>query len=333
MLISPSQLMFFSSLSTGMILSISSPTWFGAWAGLELNLMSFIPLIITKNNQYSSEAALKYFLIQALGSALIVFAASTLLVSFNFSHLFLTIALLLKLGAAPFHFWFPQVMEGMNWIQAITLMTIQKIAPMLLISYLSYSFISSTIIFYSIILSAIVGAIGGINQMLLRKIMAFSSINHMAWMLSAISISESMWMMYFLFYAIMSSSIALIFHFQQIYQFSQITSNNASPLSNKILMFMSLLSLGGLPPFSGFIPKWMLIQEMTSTHYFPTLFILLSSTLISLYYYLRISISALVLYAPKMKWASSRRHANTLTPMMTFLNLAGLLVPSVFIMF
>ncbi|KAG7168731.1 Cytochrome c oxidase subunit 1-like 14, partial [Homarus americanus] len=130
---------------------------------LELNLLSFIPLIITKNNQYSSESALKYFLIQALGSAIIIFSASIILISPSVAPLCLALALLLKLGAAPFHFWFPQ--------------------------------------------------------------------------------------------SLISSSVALIFHFQQIFHFSQITSNNASPLPNKILIpvLLSLLSLGGLPPFTGIV--------------------------------------------------------------------------------
>nr|QCO91572.1 NADH dehydrogenase subunit 2 [Homarus gammarus] len=333
MLISPSQLMFILTLISGTILSISSTSWFGAWAGLELNLLSFIPLIITKNNQYSSESALKYFLVQALGSAIIIFSASIMLISPSFAPLCLALALLLKLGAAPFHFWFPQVMEGMNWIQSIVLMTIQKIAPMLLLSYLTFNFLVTTILFYAIILSAIIGAVGGINQTMLRKIMAFSSINHMAWMLSAILISENMWTMYFTFYSLMSSSVALIFHFQQIFHFSQITSNNISPLPNKILMLLSLLSLGGLPPFTGFFPKWILIQEMTSSYFFMPLLVLLASTLISLYYYLRISISTLVLFSPKLKWSFPYRSQSFFTPLMAFINLFGLFVPSIFIMF
>ncbi|KAG7168395.1 Cytochrome c oxidase subunit 1-like 9 [Homarus americanus] len=116
----------------------------------------------------------------------------------NFAPLCLALALLLKLGAAPFHFWFPQVIEGMNCIQSIALITVQKIAPMLLLSYLTFNYLVTSLLFYAIILSSIIGAVG----------------------------------------------VALIFHFQQIFHFSQITSINASPLPNKILILLSLLSLG-----------------------------------------------------------------------------------------
>lgn len=147
--------------------------------GLELNLLSFIPLISAKNNQYSSEAALKYFLIQALGSSVIILAASFALTAAGSAKVLMAVALLLKSGAAPFHFWFPRVIEGLQWPSAIILITIQKIAPMSLLSYLTLEHIFP-VFWAAILISAVVGAIGGLNQTLLRKIIAYSSINHMA---------------------------------------------------------------------------------------------------------------------------------------------------------
>nr|YP_009540724.1 NADH dehydrogenase subunit 2 [Pleoticus muelleri]AYQ22930.1 NADH dehydrogenase subunit 2 [Pleoticus muelleri] len=330
MLFSSPQLLFLSTLFLGTTLSVSSSSWFGAWIGLELNLMSFIPLMSSKNNQYSSEAALKYFLIQALGSSIIILSASMMLFSTHSSSVLLTIALLLKAGAAPFHFWFPSVMEGLQWPQAIILMTIQKIAPMSLLSYLTFE--SVTPIFLSaIILSAIVGAIGGINQTMLRKIMAYSSINHMAWMLSAILISEPSWLIYFLMYSIISSSIALLFNLQEAFHISQVMNLTGHSSQLKLITFLSLLSLGGLPPFTGFIPKWFIIQEMTSAGLFMPLFILLSSALLTLYYYMRISMSALMISSPKTKWMKKSSSFSYLTPSMIYLNLIGLLAPSFFI--
>nr|YP_010757386.1 NADH dehydrogenase subunit 2 [Nephropsis grandis]WEU77729.1 NADH dehydrogenase subunit 2 [Nephropsis grandis] len=333
MLFSSSRVMFTISLMAGVILAVSATTWFGAWVGLELNLLSFIPLIVTKNNRYASEAALKYFLIQVLGSALIIFSASIMMFYQKGSPLFITLALLLKLGAAPFHSWFPQVMEGMNWMQSIILMTIQKITPLFLISYLINDMFVISIIFYTAALSAIVGSVSGINQTSLRKIMAFSSINHMAWMLSAIMMSDTVWIMYFSFYSVMSSTVVILFNSQHIYYFSQITINNNLQFSSKIFTFMSLFSLGGLPPFSGFIPKWLMIQEMIAANLFSLLLILLSSTLISLYYYIRITVSSLMLAAPKMKSNTLGQTTSKLSPVASFLNLFGLFIPSVFIMF
>nr|QUS53942.1 NADH dehydrogenase subunit 2 [Solenocera melantho] len=331
MLFSSAQLLFSSSLLLGTALSISSSSWFGAWIGLELNLMSFIPLISSKNNQYSSEAALKYFLIQALGSSVIILSASLMLFSPYFSNIFFSLALLLKAGAAPFHFWFPSVMEGLQWPQAILLMTIQKIAPMSLLSYLTFENIAP-IFSSAIILSAIVGGIGGINQTLLRKIMAYSSINHMSWMLSAIMISETSWLFYFIMYSIISSSIALLFNFQEAFHISHILNSTSHSSQLKMLTLLSLLSLGGLPPFTGFIPKWFIIQEMISTGLFFTLTILLASALLTLFYYLRITLSTLMLSSPKTKWSNKATMTSALTPSMLYLNLFGLLAPSFFIL-
>nr|AQZ21916.1 NADH dehydrogenase subunit 2 [Solenocera alticarinata] len=321
---SSSQILFFSTLSFGTILSISSSSWFGIWIGLELNLLSFIPIISLKNNQYSSEAALKYFLIQALGSSIIILAASLTL-------LFLSIALLLKAGAAPFHFWFPSVMEGLQWPQVIILMTIQKIAPLSLLSYLDDS--THPILFSAIVSSALIGSIGGINQTLLRKIMAYSSINHMAWMITAMTISEISWLLYFLFYCFLASSIALLLNFQEAFHISHVFNHTGFSTEIKILTFMSFLSLGGLPPFTGFIPKWIIIQELSTANLFFILFILLSSTLLTLFYYLRISITALMMSNLKIKWLMKHSQLSWIMPLVTFINFSGLLIPSLIMLF
>nr|QMS48421.1 NADH dehydrogenase subunit 2 [Penaeus monodon] len=329
MLLSSSQVLFFSSLSLGTLLSISSSSWFGAWIGLELNLMSFIPLISSKNNQYSSEAALKYFLIQALGSSVIIMSASFVLSSNELAIMLMTVALLLKSGAAPFHFWFPSVMEGLQWPQVIILMTIQKIAPLSLLSYTLYSS-NLPIIPAAIISSALVGAIGGINQTFLRKIMAYSSINHMAWMMSAVLISETNWLLYFSFYCFISTSIVMLFNFQEAFHISHIMNYSSHSPQMKMIMFSSLLSMGGLPPFTGFIPKWFIIQEMISSHMFVILMVLLMSALLTLFYYLRIAMMAFTISSPSTKWGMKMMSTSVLTPSLLYINLFGLLAPNLF---
>lgn len=210
--------------------------------------------MISSNNQYSSEARLKYFLIQALGSALIVFSASFILSYPNFIRLIILSALILKLGGAPFHFWFPQVINGLMWPQVIILITIQKIGPLFLLCYLlilNYNLIEILLVR---LLSAVIGAVGGINQTSLRKILAFSSINHIGWILSAILIGEALVGVYFLFYCVIRLSVVVLFQLKQIFHFNHLLGINLSS-GRKILVFFSLLSLGGLPPFTGFVPK------------------------------------------------------------------------------
>uniref|UniRef100_UPI003001AD21 NADH dehydrogenase subunit 2 n=1 Tax=Etisus laevimanus TaxID=1606861 RepID=UPI003001AD21 len=330
-----SSLFFFSTLFMGAILSISSSSWFGAWIGLELNLMSFIPLIITKMNPYSSEAALKYFLIQALASTLIILSSCLIISMTYFTPTIILMALLLKLGAAPFHYWFPQVMEGLSWLQTIILMTIQKLAPMFLISYLTSSLITQIII-SSAMLSAYIGALGGLNVLKLRKIMAFSSINHMSWMLVALTINDKMWILYFSFYALISSSVVFFLHSLQANSISDLLSPNHHTLFTALSIPLSLLSLGGLPPFTGFIPKWMMIQIMLMNNMFLPLLFLLSSALITLYFYLRILIPYILALTPSMSYNTKSLSFLSMSffpPLIVFSNLIGLFIPFLFTLF
>nr|AQT00499.1 NADH dehydrogenase subunit 2 [Potamiscus motuoensis] len=298
MMFPASTLPFFLTLLLGIMLSISSSSWFNIWVGLELNMMSFIPLITIKMNSYFSESALKYFLIQALGSTLFIMASCLFLTFPLLSSTLILMSLFLKLGSAPFHFWFPQVMKGLTWPQAILLMTMQKIAPMVLISYLSTFATSLQIITLSAMLSALIGALGGLNSMYLRKIMAFSSINHMSWMLISLTISDMFWCIYFLFYTLISISIMTLFNMSQAFTLSDLMKFNQINLIYSLLIPFNLLSLGGLPPFTGFIPKWMLIQLLINNQlFFPLIFFLLSA-LITLYFYLRISIFFFLLFNP-----------------------------------
>nr|YP_009498512.1 NADH dehydrogenase subunit 2 [Parasesarma pictum]AWK60825.1 NADH dehydrogenase subunit 2 [Parasesarma pictum] len=329
-----SYIVFIFTLILGSIISISSSSWFGAWVGLELNMMSFIPLITLKMNSYYSEAALKYFLIQALGSALFISSGFLSLLFYFISYIFILLALLLKLASAPFHFWFPQIMEGLNWPQIFLLSSIQKLAPMILLSYLLINSIMIKMIIFFSILSAIIGALGGLNLLQLRKIIAFSSINHMSWMMIAISTGDTFWFIYFFVYTFILLSITSMFYNLQMFTLSSLVQSDQNSIVHSILISFNLLSLGGLPPFTGFIPKWMLIQTMVNFNMYIPLFFLLVSALITLYFYLRIIIMFILLINPimnfNMKYKSFTSNISMLVK--TSFNFIGLLLPIYFLL-
>nr|YP_009239908.1 NADH dehydrogenase subunit 2 [Grapsus tenuicrustatus]AMN14542.1 NADH dehydrogenase subunit 2 [Grapsus tenuicrustatus] len=328
-----SYFLFFFSLVLGPIISISSTSWFGAWIGLELNALSFIPLITLSMNPYYSESALKYFLIQALGSAMLIMSSFLFTSLLKLASIMLFLALLLKLGSAPFHFWFPQVMEGLGWPQAFLLMTIQKLAPMILLSYLIASSLVIKMTLLAAIISAMVGALGGLNVTYLRKIIAFSSINHMSWMLAALSIGDSFWLFYFLIYSLIVLSVTTTFHSLQTFTLSDLIQSDYSSPYNAALISMNFLSLAGLPPLTGFIPKWFTIQIMVNLNLFIPLFFLLASALITLYFYLRIIVSFLIMYNPSMSFNIKSKSLTISSPTFTMsltLNFLGLLLPVYF---
>nr|YP_009407083.1 NADH dehydrogenase subunit 2 [Halocaridinides fowleri]ASA39632.1 NADH dehydrogenase subunit 2 [Halocaridinides fowleri] len=322
----PSQILFFFTLIMGIFISISSSSWFVAWMGLELNLLSFIPLMASHGNRYTTESAIKYFLIQALGSSSLLLSSPLSLFNTHLSSIVITMALLLKAGAAPLHFWFPPVMQGITWPQCLVLMTLQKVAPILIMSNL-VSPDSLPLIILASLASAMVGALGGLNQTLTRKVMSYSSINHMAWMLASLTMSETLWVIYFLSYTLISSSVVFILNSNQIFHFSQLSSLNLYSKSMKLSLFLSLLSLGGLPPFLGFLPKMMVIQQfLASQTSIIWLAGLLFSALLTLFYYIRLATPPLLLSSSTFK--SSTYPLNTkLLSTLFLINFTPLLYP------
>nr|YP_009171474.1 NADH dehydrogenase subunit 2 [Stenopelmatus fuscus]AJW76304.1 NADH dehydrogenase subunit 2 [Stenopelmatus fuscus] len=311
----PTKILFFSTLMGGTLISISSNSWLSAWMGLEINLLSFIPLMTNSKNILSTEASLKYFLIQALASASLLFTIILMHLSFDMSILMshemfmilISSALLLKMGAAPFHFWFPGTMEGLNWMNCLILMTWQKIAPLMLLSYtISMNAFSAFII----VTSVVVGSLGGLNQTSLRKLMAYSSINHLGWMVAAMTTGENLWELYFMIYVFLSFSLVFLFYTFNTFHVNQMFLIMNKNTTMKFCLFALLLSLGGLPPFLGFLPKWIIIQSMVELNLTFIITIMVVMTLITLFYYLRLSFSAFIISYTEMKWIPFESHKN-----------------------
>nr|AIY62101.1 NADH dehydrogenase subunit 2 [Microcerotermes biroi] len=305
------------TLVGGMLMSVSSNSWLGAWMGLEINLMSFIPLMSNIKNMYNTEASLKYFIVQVLASATLLFMVvmKTLtedLFTFEmnpYTPMIICTPLLLKSGAAPLHWWFPGVMEGLSWENCALLMTVQKAAPLMLMSYL----IEINVFTLSIILlSTIVGSIGGLNQTSMRKILTYSSINHTGWMLIALTTSENLWLMYFMIYSTLALTVVSAIKLSGTSFINQTMMTNKDATLMKFMMFTSLLSLGGLPPFLGFLPKWIIIQAMILNNMAPLATIMVVTSLITLYYYLKISYSSFVILNTEPKW-NLKLHKNKTT--------------------
>jgi len=231
---------------------------------------------------------------------------------------------IIKIGIAPFHFWFPIVIEGLNWINNLILITWQKIAPIILISYC----INFYFFLFSISISIIIRRINGLNQTSLRKLIAYSSINHLGWIVSRILNNQNIWIIYFLFYCFLSISIVLIFNNFKIFNLNQIFSFLNFKNLIKTIIFIPLLSLGGLPPFLGFFPKWIIIEFLISINYLFLLFMLIYFTLITLYFYLRISFSSFLLNYNEINWNYQTFYNNNnffLYSFFLFINLFGLM--------
>nr|AFI39204.1 NADH dehydrogenase subunit 2 [Anolis carolinensis]AFI39229.1 NADH dehydrogenase subunit 2 [Anolis carolinensis] len=317
-----------STLATGTIITMTSYHWLMAWVGLELNTLAIIPIISTMHHPRSTEAATKYFLTQAAASALILFSSMTNAWNTGSwditqpltspSHILLTMALAMKLGLAPLHFWLPEVIQGSTMTTAFIITTWQKIAPMSLI-FLTMNNLSTSVFLLMGLLSSLVGGWGGLNQTQTRKIMAYSSIAHLGWMATISSIMTNILIMNLLIYLIMTTSVFLSLIISKSKTIQDTTSTWTLSPTLTIIMLLSLLSLGGLPPLTGFIPKWLIMEELILQNFNLLISMMAASSLLSLYFYLRLTYTTALTLSPnttqtKFKW---RFYPNTSTMFIT----------------
>nr|YP_010586147.1 NADH dehydrogenase subunit 2 [Ecnomus latus]UZZ43896.1 NADH dehydrogenase subunit 2 [Ecnomus latus] len=277
-----SNIMFLIITMMSSMMAISCNSWMMSWISLEINLFFFIP-IIYMFNKFNSESSIKYFMIQVISSMFMLISIINWKNNFYYnSNIMMDMALLSKMGSVPLHMWFIQIIESMNWLQFLMVSTWQKLAPLIMI----LNYFNNMLMKISIITNSLLGSLGGMNQMSMKKLFGFSSINHLSWMLMTSLISEQMMMIYFFVY---SWSMFLISYmlFNKNLWFSNMMMNKKNKLS-LILFSMLFLSMGGMPPFIGFIPKWIIIQMMMiNNQYFMLLMILIFSTM-NLYYYFRL---------------------------------------------
>nr|YP_009131679.1 NADH dehydrogenase subunit 2 [Micrura ignea]AJY78587.1 NADH dehydrogenase subunit 2 [Micrura ignea] len=275
---------FFLLCVFGSLLSVSSSHWLGVWLGLEINLLGFIPLMIQGGWGQSVESAVKYFIVQALGSGFILlggfFCGSGGVVwgVWGGMSFFLGCGLCLKLGVAPFHWWVPSVMGGIGWVGCGVLATWQKLAPFMLLLGVAGGFGLALLAFS--FFSSVLGGLGGIGQVQVRLLMAYSSIAHLGWMVGMSCVSTVAGGFYYFFYFGLSFFVFVLLAGVQLGRFSQVS------LVGMVFVLFGFLSLGGLPPLTGFLPKWVGLQVLGCCGLYLVLSGLVVGSLLSLYFYL-----------------------------------------------
>lgn len=148
-----------------------------------------------------------------------------------------------------------------------------------------------------IIISSLIRGTLGLNQIRLRKILTYSSINHIGWIIASILYSTSIWFIYFVIYSVISINIILIFKNYNIFYIKQLFNALNFNKIIKILFILNFLSLGGIPPFLGFIPKWITINYLVENNFYFLRAILIVLTLLSLYFYIRIIFNTISIYS------------------------------------
>nr|AIY69382.1 NADH dehydrogenase subunit 2 [Terpsiphone cinnamomea] len=313
------KLIFIASIILGSTITITSNHWVMAWAGLEINTLAVLPLISKSHHPRAIEAATKYFLVQATASALVLFSSMTnawctgqwdvTQLTHPTSSLILTAAISMKLGLVPFHFWFPEVLQGSTLTTGLLLSTAMKFPPITLLFMTSHS-LNPTLLTTMAVLSVALGGWMGLNQTQIRKIMAFSSISHLGWMAIIIIYNPKLTLINFYLYTLITAAVFLTFNSMKVLKLSTLMTSWTKMPSLSTILLLTLLSLAGLPPLTGFLPKWLIIQELTKQDMAPTAVIISLLSLLSLFFYLRLAYCATITLPPHTTNHMKQWHTN-----------------------
>nr|WNH21427.1 NADH dehydrogenase subunit 2 [Diapterus auratus] len=293
-------------LGLGTTITFASTHWLLAWMGLEINTLAIIPLMAQHHHPRAVEATTKYFLTQATAAAMLLFAGTTNAwlsgqwdiqqMSHPLPITMMSLALALKIGLAPLHTWLPEVLQGLDLTTGLILSTWQKLAPFALLLQLQPT--NSTLLVTLGLTSTLVGGWGGLNQTQLRKIMAYSSIAHLGWMILILQYSTSLTLLTLFLYLTMTFSAFLVFKLNKATNINLLAISWAKTPALTALTPLILLSLGGLPPLTGFMPKWLILQELTKQDLALTATFAALTALFSLYFYLRLTYAMTLTISP-----------------------------------
>nr|AAP72077.1 NADH dehydrogenase subunit II [Craugastor cf. mexicanus UTA A-55247] len=285
------------SLILGSLITFSSHSWMLAWLGLELNTLAIIPLMTKSQHPRANEAATKYFLAQAMASALMMSAIilNNYLTGnlFFISHritptLIFTVALAIKMGMTPFHFWLPDVLQGLPLSTGLIMSTWQKFPSLALFIQLSHHLDLKLLVPMGLA-STVVGALGGINQTQIRKILAYSSIANLGWLAAVVKLCPHLALFNFFIYAVLTSALFIMFMALKALNMPKLMMSWANSPAIASAAVLTLLSLAGLPPLTGFMPKLLITQELLNNDYILVTAIMFFTTLLTLFFYLRMA--------------------------------------------
>ena len=307
----------------GMMVMISSNDLIVFYMGLELqSLALYVLATFNRENLLSTESGLKYFVLSALSSGLLLYGCSLVYgfsetTNFNkilnnseelqygliFGVVFVIVGLAFKISAVPFHMWAPDVYEGSPTSVTIFFAILPKIAAMtVFIRFLYVPFINlidqwQMIIVFLSIASMIFGAVAAIGQTNLKRLVAYSSIGHMGYALAGLSVgtnegvqSSISYMSIYLVMNLAFFSCIFMLRRNDIY-YEKIEDLSGLSKNHPLLAFSFLIilfSLAGIPPLAGFFAKFYIFMSVIEESMYFLAIVGLLSTVIAAFYYLRI---------------------------------------------
>nr|UBQ34003.1 NADH dehydrogenase subunit 2 [Neoplerochila sp.] len=265
------------------LMVMSSSSWLSIWMGMEFNLMANIPFLFKNKSKNLSEKIMIYLLIQVMGSIIMLLVVLTKNMIINMElNLIMTMSMMIKLGLPPFHLWMPEMLNKLNWNTMMVMVTIQKINPLIVMSQLTTQNLLTPVM---MILAASIGSISGINQLSLNKIITFSSINHMSWIIMNMMMTSNMWIKFFVIYSLINISMCTMFKKMGAFFINQLSVNSTTYM--KMMLFIMMMNMGGMPPCPGFMLKWVTLEFMTESNMYLIMTIMMFSSMVAMLFYMR----------------------------------------------
>lgn len=309
---------------TGMMLMLSANNFLSFYVSLELQSFAlYVLAAFERESIKSSEAGLKYFILGSFASGLLLFGIS-MIYGFNGSLDFnalsvelsnhsnnqltisiglimIMVGLFFKSSAAPFHMWAPDVYQGSPTIVTALLATVAKIAILGFLLRFSIEILSGwkeglqPIFILVTCASVLIGSIAGLKQNNIKRLLAYSSISHIGYILLAIStfsLNDSV-LNYLLIYTVMTMGVFVSIMVIRVnkQQISNIADLSGLAKNNPIIAFslsVFLFSLAGIPPFAGFFAKFYIFKSAVAYGLYVPVFISIIASVISAFYYLRL---------------------------------------------
>nr|YP_010478423.1 NADH dehydrogenase subunit 2 [Nesophrosyne sp. 246 GMB-2012]UVI59867.1 NADH dehydrogenase subunit 2 [Nesophrosyne sp. 246 GMB-2012] len=292
------KILLVNTMMIGVIMVNCSNNWISMWMGLELVLMSFVPLM-QNENLLSAEAMIKYFIVQSIASTMFLFSIAIMLVGDSMmnelNETILTTSLLIKLGSAPFHSWVLAVVEPLSIFPLTTMLTVMKLPPLVVMHQINTKFLT-----IPILSGMLISSVACLNQTSIRSTLGYSSIYNMSLMMIILpSMIETT--MFLTIYTMMMILLAKSIKTMKINYINQMISNN---FNNWLSMtfWLNMLSMAGFPPLMGFFIKMMVMQKATCENQTITMLILLMTSMLVLLFYMRLTFTSMMTFNSLKKW-------------------------------
>nr|ACH42487.1 NADH dehydrogenase subunit 2 [Pyrops candelaria] len=308
-----SNIMFLTIMTMSVMMSMTSNNFLTTWTSMEINLISFMPLM--KKSNKMKEQSMKYLIIQSGASSIM---STSMIMNSIINHpikesIMMMTGVLMKVGMMPFHLWLPMTMQMMSWTVGKMMMTMQKIIPTIMATQMT----NMSMMMMPMMLSMMMGPVVGMKQTSMKKMMAYSSITNSPIMIICMSSSKTQFILFFTIYSMINILMISMMKKKNINFMNQL--NNQTNMT-KMSVLVSMMSMSGMPPTTGFLIKWMVMKSsMEMSVIIPMMMI--SSSLISTFMYLNMIIPSLT-KSQKNKMESSNQKKEY-TMIMT-INLLGI---------